>query len=311
MAHAWLLRVIAAALPIAGAACASTPSTHKVERIVAFGDSYADNGNIFRLFGVAPPRLYPQGRFSDGTNFVDTMAEMLRVPVANFALGGAVTGPGKNNRPAGFDTEIKAFLAGGGPPVFPRSRGRFEPQDLVVVSIGGNDARAFEKSFGAAPGEARIAKAITAAPAAADKSIANATRGLHALASAGARKILFLGGDVGRLPEVRGQAIARIGSAYSAHYNAGMRAALARLSESGVAAHYLDLDVLGERVEADPKAFGLISAGACPEACLTSPALAARYLFHADKLHLSAAGHAIVGRYAVAELAERQRTKRH
>ncbi|MDP9413481.1 MAG: SGNH/GDSL hydrolase family protein [Pseudomonadota bacterium] len=310
MAQAWLLRVIAAALTIAGAACASTAPPEKVERIVAFGDSYVDDGNIFRLFGVAPPRLYPQGRFSDGTNFVDTMAEMLRVPVANFALGGAVTGPGKNNRPAGFDTETKAFLAGGGPPVFPRTSGRFGPRDLVVVSIGGNDARAFEKSFGAAPGEARIAEAVAAAPAAADKSIANATRGLDALAAAGARNILFLGGDVGRLPEVKGRAIARIGSAYSAHYNAGMRAALARLSRRGVAAHYLDLDVLGDRIEADPRAFGLISAGACPEACLSMPALRARYLFHADKLHLSAAGHAIVGRYAVAEWAE-HRTKRH
>jgi len=95
----------------------------RIERIVAFGDSYADDGNIFELFGSRPPAIYPRGRFSDGTNFVDTMGELLRVPIANFALGGAVTGPGNESRPAGFDQQYRAFLAGGGPAYFRVSAG--------------------------------------------------------------------------------------------------------------------------------------------------------------------------------------------
>jgi phospholipase/lecithinase/hemolysin len=275
----------------------------RVERIVAFGDSFADDGNIFELFGSSPPPVYPLGRFSNGTNFVDTMGRMLGVPIANFALGGAVTGAGRNNSPAGFDQQYRAFLAGGGPAYYPRVSGKLSRQDLVVVSIGGNDARAYWKSFGAAPSESKRAAAIAAAPAAAARSVANAERGLQALAAAGAHTIVFLGGDVGRLPEVRGRAAAPIGSAFSASYNQGVKAALARLAARNVSIHYVDLDRLAERVEGDPAAYKLLGAGACPAAaCLRDPALADKYLFHADKLHLSAAGYAIIGRQAVAQL---------
>jgi phospholipase/lecithinase/hemolysin len=298
-----------AALLLAGPSCAapapapSPAQPAKFERIVAFGDSFADNGNMFRLAGTVPPPIYPKGRFSDGTNFVDTMGDLLRVPVMNFALGGAVTGAGDSDfRPAGLDPQVRAFLDGGGPLGFPRTTGRLGAGDLVVFSIGGNDARAYRRRFGASPGEAQAAAAIAAAPAAAEASVANATRALDSLVAAGARHILFLGGDVGRLPEAKGTAMAPIGSAFSRRYNKGMRAALDRLKSKGVRAHYLDMDAIAARIEANPKAFGLVSAGACPRACLTDRRLAARYLFHMDRLHLSQAGYTILGRYAVEQL---------
>jgi phospholipase/lecithinase/hemolysin len=294
------LPAIAAAFLISG--CAAPASAQRFDRIVAFGDSFADDGNIYELFGSTPPPLYPRGRFSNGTNFVDTMGQLLRVPIANFALGGAVTGPGSNNRPAGFDQQYRAFLAGGGPAYYPRVSGKFSKSDLVVVSIGGNDARAYEKSFGRSPSAAAVASAIARAPNAAARSVANATVGLDALVKAGARTITFLGGNVGRLPEVKGSAIAPIGSAFSSSFNAGIKSSLARLASRGVTVHYLDLDKLADRVEADPGQFGLISAGACPSACLADPALADKYLFYVDKLHLSSAGFAIIGRQAVAQL---------
>jgi phospholipase/lecithinase/hemolysin len=301
-----LLRFVFAGLALAAPACAAPAPSAKVERIVAFGDSYADNGNMFRLAGAAPPAMYPKGRFSDGTNFVDTMGDILKVPIVNFALGGAVTGPGEPDfRPAGLDVQTRAFLSGRGPLGFPRTSGRFAPGDLAVISIGGKDARRYGKSFGAGPGPKQVRAAMAAAPAAADRSVANAAAALESLAGAGARNILFLGGDVGRLPEFKGSATAAIGSAFSARYNQGVRKALARLSERGIATRYVDLDALGDRVEADPAAFGLVSTGACPKACLRDPALAGRYLFHVDKLHFTAAGYAIVGRYAVEQLSRR------
>jgi phospholipase/lecithinase/hemolysin len=304
MMRVFTLLSVLATLATASCAEAAPPEqapAPPISRIIAFGDSFADDGNIYELFGTNPPPLYPRGRFSDGTNFIDTMGELLRVPVANFALGGAVTGAGNNNRPAGFDQQYRAFLAGGGPSYFPRVSGKVSPSDLVVVSIGGNDARAFEKSFGTAPSPAAAKAAIARAPAAAARSVANATAGLEALVAAGARRIAFLGGDVGRLPEVRGSPVAPIGSAFSRSYNAGMRASLAKLAARGVSVHYLDLDKLADRVEADPAAFGLVSAGACPAACVTDRALARKYLFYVDKLHLTSAGFAIIGREAVAQ----------
>jgi phospholipase/lecithinase/hemolysin len=303
-----ILPFVAAGFALAAPACAAPAPSAKVERIVAFGDSYADNGNMFRLAGAVPPPMYPKGRFSDGTNFVDTMGSILKVPIVNFALGGAVTGPGDSDfRPAGLDVQTRAFLSGRGPLGFPRTGGRFSPGDLAVISIGGNDARRYAKSFGKAPGPRQVEAAVAAAPAAADRSIANAAAALDLRAAAGARNVLFLGGDVGRLPEVKGTATAAIGTAFSARYNQGMREALARLSVRGVTARYVDLDALGDRVEADPAAYGLISTGACPQACLRDPALARRYLFHFDKLHFTAAGYAIVGRHAVEQLSRQPR----
>jgi outer membrane lipase/esterase len=45
------------------------------------------------------------------------MAQILNVPVDNFAIGGAFTGNGNINGPGipGFVTEYQSFLAGGGP----------------------------------------------------------------------------------------------------------------------------------------------------------------------------------------------------
>lgn len=294
--------LLAFAAALTATSCAEAAPAQPIERIVAFGDSYADDGNIFELFGAAPSPLYPRGRFSNNSNFVDAMGEILRVPIANFALGGAVTGPGRNNRPAGFDPQVRAFLAGGGPAYYPRVSGKFSPADLVVVSIGGNDARAYEKSFGRSPSVSAVKSAIAGAPAAAARSVGNAAAALDKIVGAGARRIVFLGGDVGRLPEVKGSPIAPIGSAFSRSYNAGMKTWLEKAASSGIAVSYVDLDELADRVEANPARFGLISAGACPAACLADPALADKYLFYVDKLHLTSAGFAIIGREAVAQL---------
>ena len=168
---------------------ASAPSSaQSVDRIVAFGDSYADDGNLFELLGIPRPAAYPNGRFSNGTNFVDTMAQILNVPVANFAIGGAFTGNGNINGPGipGFVTEYQSFLAGGGPAAFPRVTGKFSPTDLAVISIGGNDARAYERSLGLNPTSAQIAGLIAGAPAQAQVRVAEATAGLNALVNAGA-----------------------------------------------------------------------------------------------------------------------------
>jgi phospholipase/lecithinase/hemolysin len=285
----------------AGGPAADTPA---IERIVAFGDSFADDGNLFELHGTRPPADYPQGRFSTGTNFVDTMGQELGVPIANFALGGAVTGEGRGLSPPGLTPQVRAFLGGGGGPAYPVVNGRLEPGDLVVISIGGNAARAVERRFGRAPSKEVAAREIAAAPAAADASVANLAADLDRIVAAGARQVVLIGGDVGRLPEVKGSAIAPIGSAFSARYNQGVQALLPRYRARGVDVRWLDLDRLAGAVEADPAAFGMVSAGACPDACTGNARLAARYLFHADGVHLTEAGYRIVGRAAVAALRE-------
>ncbi|HEY9553825.1 autotransporter domain-containing protein [Allosphingosinicella sp.] len=290
-------------------------SAQSVDRIVAFGDSYADDGNLFELIGIDPPFVYPTGRFSGGTNFVDTMSTLLNAPVDNFAIGGAFTGTSNfgianiNDNPAapqgipGFPTEVGAFLAGGGPAAFPRVDGTFDANDLVVVSIGGNDARFHERSLGLNPTPAQIDALVAAAPGLAQVSVAEASAGLNALVGAGARNITFLAGDVGRLPEVDGLAIAEVGSAFASAFNSGVQTELADLAADGVIVNYLNLNTVGDVVENNLAAFGLTSAGACPvPACIADASLQSQYLFYVDQVHLTSAGFAIVGRYAVRQL---------
>jgi outer membrane lipase/esterase len=296
--------LLCASIAIAATTALAAPaSAQRVNRIVAFGDSYADDGNLFELLGIPRPAAYPNGRFSNGTNFVDTMGQRLNVPIQNFAIGGAFTGNGNINGPGipGFVTEWQSFLAGGGPAAFPRTTGRFEANDLVVISIGGNDARAYERSLGLNPTAAQIQGLIAGAPGQATLRVAEATTGVNALVNAGARNITFLAGDVGRLPEVAGLPVAAVGTAYATAFNNGIQTSLAATANQGVIVNYLDLNRIGDRVAANPAAFGLQSAGAV-SAAGAAGGLSDLFLFYADQVHLTSAGFAIVGQYAVRQL---------
>lgn len=296
-------RLFAATLLGASALSFAAPaSAQRIERIVAFGDSYVDDGNLFQLTGTSSP-IYPTGRFSGGTNYIDTLGQILFVPIDNFAIGGAktdnsntVTGP-----QLGFATEYSSFLSGGGPAAFPRVSGTFGPNDLLAVSIGGNDARQYqtgEAAFGIAPGT------LAGAPAAANVAVANATAGLNLLVAAGAQNISFLAGNTAALPEVSTNPTAQaIRNAYSTTFNAGIQNTLSGYAANGVIVHYLDLGIVGNNIIANPGAFGLTSAGACNlgAGCVANPA-ANNFLFYVDQLHLSSAGFAIVARYIAAQL---------
>ncbi len=296
--------LLCSALSLGALAMAAPAEAQRVGRIVAFGDSYADTGNFFALTGIPRPAVYANGRFSNGTNFIDTMSQILTAPVSNYAIGGAFTGSGNiNGIGGGFQLEYQSFLAGGGPAAFPRSTGTFGPNDLLAISIGGNDARAYERSLGLAPTAAQITTLLAGVPAQTALRITEATTGLNALVGAGARNITYLAGDVGRLPEVVGLPVAQVGTAYSTAFNTGMQATLATYANQGVIVNYLDLNKIGDRVAANPGAYGLQSAGACPVACVTTnPELLDKYLFYVDNLHLTSAGFAIVGRYATRQL---------
>jgi phospholipase/lecithinase/hemolysin/uncharacterized protein YhjY with autotransporter beta-barrel domain len=290
-----MTRLICRALIGASAlALAAVPAAaQRVDRIVAFGDSYADDNNALQL-GLIPPQfqpLYPTGRFTGGSNYVDSLSELLDVPVDNFAIGGARANPD-------FLFEVSTFLAGGGGPVFPAVSGTFDEDDLLTISIGGNDARA----YGSTPGAS-----VAGAPAAAAPAIAAAPVGLDALVAAGAPTISFLAGDTGRLPEAAllGPTVSSIRTAFSNPYNSVMQTTLAGYAADGVIVHYLDLTLLLDQVIANPGAYGLSG--------ITCPAFAANdftclanggqgFLFYGDLLHPTSQGSAIIAQYIVTQL---------
>ena len=299
-------RLLALSLLAASALTAAPAAAQRVDHIVAFGDSYADDGNAFQLGGIDPATttIYTTGRFSGGTNYVDTLASILNASVDNFAIGGAKTDNTNTSSPflPGLTFEVTNFL-GIGPqhPAFPSSGPTFGPGDLVTVSIGGNDARQYQQLGGTVAG----------APTAAATAVTNATNNLNLLVDAGAPIISFLAGDTGRLPEIAGDPAAiAVRSAFSGAFNTGMQSTLAGYASGGVIVHYLDLNLLLDNVIANPTAYGITNGLACPNfpgfgpppgstTCIQS---ASGYLFYGDRLHLTSDGFAIVGRYIAAQL---------
>ena len=299
-------RLSAASLLAASALSFASPATaQRIDNIVAFGDSYADDGNAFQLGGIDPltTQIYTTGRFSGGTNYIDTLADLLGASIENFAIGGAKTDNTNTGSPflPGFQFEVNAFLAGGLVPAFPAGDGLFDEDDLLAVSIGGNDARQYQQLGGTLAG----------APAAASVAAANATFGLDALVGAGAQNISFLAGDTGRLPEIAlNPTGAAIRSSFSTTFNTAMQSTLAGYAADGVIVHYLDLNLMLDNVIANPAAYGITNGLACPTfpgfgpppGSTTCVVNAGGYLFYGDALHLTSDGFKIVAQYVAAQL---------
>ena len=304
--------ILAASLFAASALTAAAPAeAQRVTRIVVFGDSYADTGNFFRLVGINPliTIIYPTGRFSGGTIYIDSLSQLLNVPVDNFAFSGAltnnyntITGPG-----LGFPTEYGSFLTGGaGPTPFPAVSGAFGANDLLAVSIGANDARLYQRGSVAngTPGPVIAPGTLLGAPAAGSASAAAAKTGLDALVAAGARNISFLAGNTAFLPEAASDPSAfAIRNSFSTSFNSAIQPVLAGYAANGAIVNYLDLSLALSRVSANPAAYGLTSAGVCaPIASCLNSAYSSQYLFYVDGLHLTSAGFAIVAKYVATQM---------
>src|ERR1700712_1276155 len=169
---------VCAAIVVAGATVLPMANEARAQTtfgtIQAFGDSYADTGNLFKILGVPNPVQYPTGRFSGGTNFVDTTSSLLGIPQNNFAIGGATSGPTNVVGPGipGFQQEWQGFVAAGK---------TIAPADLGAFSTGANDARAYYRGGGTLAG----------VPAAATTSFNQTIAGINALVGVGARNIVF------------------------------------------------------------------------------------------------------------------------
>jgi outer membrane lipase/esterase len=302
-------RAFACASLITVAAVSTPAAAQQIDRIVAFGDSYADDGNAFQL-GYANPQalaVYSTGRFSGGSNYIDSLSSILQVPVDNFAIGGAFGGT--NNGTLCYDAVYGAPLCGKGlqyeidqflnvgtqSSVFPTTAGTFGPNDLLTMSIGGNDARFYQQAGGT----------LASAPATGTAAAAATSVQLDRLVAAGAPTISYLAGDAGRLPEIAGSpSLAAIRSAYSGAFNTAMQTTLAGYASDGVVVHYLDLNVVSDNITANPTAYGITNGLVCPlfpnTTCVVN---SSGYLFYGDALHLTSQGFAIVAQYVAAQLA--------
>jgi uncharacterized protein YhjY with autotransporter beta-barrel domain/phospholipase/lecithinase/hemolysin len=290
---------------------AAPAAAQQVDRIVAFGDSFADSGNAIAIILANPATpaatrtqlqtAYPTGRFSGGSNYIDTLSQILQVPVVNFAVGGATTGPVNNAFPGvpSLTQEVAIFGSNATPPgtIFPVAGG-FQPGDLLALSIGGNDARAYYT--------ANPAATTAQAAAAAGASVTNATNNVNTLVAGGAQTISFLALDASGAPDLLANPSARLlAQAFSNSFNTGFQTTLAGYASNGVIVHYLDGATVLANVVGNPTAYGITNIYCPPLApatptCLTN---STGYLFYGDGVHLTSSGFAIIAKYVAAQLA--------
>jgi phospholipase/lecithinase/hemolysin len=129
-------RVVATAC-VALISLVSATSALAYDRIVVFGDSLSDNGNLAAKFGGALPAApYSEGRFTSGPVAVEVMAQTLGLTLEDHAYGGALTGTDNQFQTqnalvanTGMLSQVNDYTAGGS----------VSGQSLYVVWGGGND----------------------------------------------------------------------------------------------------------------------------------------------------------------------------
>lgn len=68
-----------------------TTTVHAFDKIIAYADSFTDNGNDYKHSGFPPSPPYWKGRFSNGPTWLEYVAEKIDYKVVNFGHGGATT----------------------------------------------------------------------------------------------------------------------------------------------------------------------------------------------------------------------------
>lgn len=142
--HALARRCLAAAAVFLAVVVWAGPARDHApfSKLVVFGDSISDNGNLFAVTqGAIPPApYYVNGHFSNGQVWVEYLADQLGLgdQLEDHAFGGACSGRDsyvgfKYGIPGlpGLQDEIDMFALASG--------GRADPRALYVVQAGAND----------------------------------------------------------------------------------------------------------------------------------------------------------------------------
>lgn len=285
---------LAATAAIAGAASAQT-----YNRLVVFGDSLSDNGNLFLASGgTQPPAgLYFQGRFSNGPVFTELLgfnASRFNGAVTgsiNYAYGGSRT-DNVVAFPPGMRQQLTTYTTAGG---------TFRAGDLVSVLGGANN----------------IFQSLTAFAVLPPTSQGNPTGFMDPTIRAAVADMNFLVGDIasrgagtilvtnlprlGTTPQFRPTPLAALADYAGSQFNSQLQASMLALAPTRAGTNIIlfDLAKVSDVLAANPGRFGLADAS---NQCLntTTGAICANpdsFLFW-DGVHPTAAGHRLVARLA-------------
>jgi phospholipase/lecithinase/hemolysin len=220
--------------------------------VYAFGDSLSDAGNVSlaSLRKVPVAGIYSGGRFSNGSVWVQDLAQNLGLLAVkpslaggtDYAYGEAQTGttPVHTANPSDLASQLGQFVASVPKP---------SPAALYTVSVGSNDVLEIANSKETpAQQQASVQQAV--------KNEANFIAGLVAH---GAKNVVVLSvPDLGNTPYERARpATAATSSALTQTYNAELGAALRQIMASGAASiDYVNTYNMLDTAVANPGAYG-------------------------------------------------------
>ncbi len=148
-------------------------------QVYAFGDSYSDNGNFYKLDPSAFDSYNWQGRSSNGPVAVEVFANQLGIELTDYAIGGAKSNSDNPNgglySNTGMLAQIEKFkneLNGKGA----------DPQALYFIRIGSVDYLIKPLGLGWIEN-----------PKLSDQVVGNIAKGISELAQLGARRFLVVG----------------------------------------------------------------------------------------------------------------------
>ncbi|MGX1693288.1 autotransporter domain-containing protein [Brevundimonas naejangsanensis] len=278
-----------AALSLAAVSVAGAASAQSYNRLVVFGDSLSDNGNLYLATGGSTPASppYGAGRFSNGPVFT----ERLGFNAANFM--GAVTGS-INYAFGGARTDAEAMPLGMRVQLaqYQQRGGTFGANDLVSVLGGANN---IFQGLPAAGASTNPTGAITpvALSAAADINFI-----VNGIAQAGAGTVLVTNlPKLSITPQFRGTPAAPLADFAVTTFNGALLTGLnaTAAARPGTNIILMDLFKVGDVVAANPSAFGVSNV---TQACFNGVTLCSNPddYFYFDGVHPTAKGHEVIAR---------------
>ena len=280
---------LAAGMAIAGAASAQT-----YNRLVVFGDSLSDNGNLYAVSGNTQPTSPPyfQGRFSNGPVFTELLGfnagrYAAGAPVTgsiNYAFGGSRTDTVATPGP-GMRTQLQLYTGAGG---------TFGSNDLVSVLGGANNIFQALPAAGGSPNPQGAIAPVATGAATDINFIVNdvATRGAGTILVVNLPKLSLT-------PQFRGTAAAPLADFAVTTFNGSLLTQLnaTAAARPGSNIILMDLFKIGDTIAASPESFGVTNV---TTACFNGVTVCSNPndYFYFDGVHPTARGHQILATLA-------------
>lgn len=229
-----------------------------LDRVYAFGDSYTDDGAGYGATramvaqgvpqaNAKPGRLYWQQRWSNGPVTVEVMAKALGLPLADYAIGGAKSGPdnyyGWMNRawPTGTLAQVADYLDR-------QPHGRADANGLYFIFASANDFFAHEDF-----------DEKTSIPDLATAAANNVATAVKRLADAGARHFVVIGSvDLTHVPAVTAGHDERDAERFQSRFDTLLHKQLTALStQRSLQVSWFDRVALAKRLRTHAKRYGL------------------------------------------------------